>query len=210
MREIKDSALLEQYLKKYHIRELFDTPDLPFRLVEYAPGELINLLHPPEKYLKFLLEGQMCVYSISGEGDRYMHGRIDRPCMIGEVEFCGQRFEDHWHEAVTTLRCVELYLDPIRETLWNDNRFLRAMLHTFAVERHRSGEARTVRESSCRERLLKYLNYAAVDNTLTRVDEVADLLHCSTRQLLRELKLLVENGQVEKLGKGKYRLVKGQ
>ena len=46
MREIRDPELLEHYIRTYHIRSFFDTQDLPFRLYEYAPGEMINVVHP--------------------------------------------------------------------------------------------------------------------------------------------------------------------
>lgn len=207
MKEIRDTALLERYLQKYRIRELFDTPELPFRLVEYARGDRMNLLHPPEDFLKFVVEGTVCIYSISGEGNRYMHGRIDRPAMLGEVEFCGGRLEGHWHEASTVCRCIELYVEPLRETLWRDNRFLRLMLRTFANARVHSDRIGQAREVPCRERLLTYLQYTS-DHTLTAVEATAERLHCSPRQLLRELKALTESGQVEKLGRGTYRLKK--
>lgn len=206
VRELKDPALLEKYLEKFRIRSLFDTEELPFRLVEYAQGEQINLLHPPEQFLKFLVEGTLCIYSINGEGDRYVYGRIDRPCMIGEMEFCGKRYESHWHEAVTRLRCIELYVEPLRERLWQDNRFLRLMLNVFAEERYRSTVHGRDEDYACRDKLLNYLRHAAPNHTLTGVEQAAERFHCSSRQLLRELKVLTESGQVEKLGRGKYRL----
>ena len=42
MQEIRDSQKLETYLNQFHIRELFDTRDLPFRLYRYEVGEMLN------------------------------------------------------------------------------------------------------------------------------------------------------------------------
>lgn len=205
MREIKDGAILGKYLKKYRISELFDTENLPFRLVEYAPGEQINYLHPPEEFLKFVVEGTLCIYSISGEGNRYVYGRIDHPVFLGEMEFCGKRYDNHWHEAMTRLRCVELYVPPLKETLEADNRFLRFLLQVFAAERYRLTMEQSGSETGCRERLLNLLR-ASPEHSLSGVEAAAERLHCSSRQVLRELKALCEEELIEKIGKGKYRL----
>jgi len=57
MQEVQNKEQLEFYLEKHHIRELFDTPNLPFRLYRYEVGEMMNILHPGQEYLKFIVEG---------------------------------------------------------------------------------------------------------------------------------------------------------
>lgn len=61
MREIRDPELLEHYIHKFHIRSFFDTRDLPFRLYEYAPGEMINIVHPLQESIKFFVEGVLII-----------------------------------------------------------------------------------------------------------------------------------------------------
>ena len=38
MKEIQNTQLLEHYLSKYHIRSLFENPNLPFQHWEYEQG----------------------------------------------------------------------------------------------------------------------------------------------------------------------------
>ena len=68
MREIRDPELLEHYIRTYHIRSFFDTQDLPFRLYEYAPGEMINVVHPLEESIKFFVEGVFDHYMLLEDG----------------------------------------------------------------------------------------------------------------------------------------------
>lgn len=72
MRQIQDLRQVERCLTHYHIREMFDTPDLPFRLYEYAPGEMLNILHPPAEYLKLIVKGEYTIFFDSSLGQRYI------------------------------------------------------------------------------------------------------------------------------------------
>ena len=64
MKEIKDKALLQSYLQQYKIPDLFDTKDLPFQLYEYEAGEIMNYKRPSDKYLKFIVSGELLFYTI--------------------------------------------------------------------------------------------------------------------------------------------------
>ena len=91
MREIRDEQLLEHYIRKYHIRSFFDTQDLPFRLYEYAPGEMINIVHPMEESMKFIVEGVFDHYKIQDDGSSYLIAHCDGFGFMGDLAFCGRQ-----------------------------------------------------------------------------------------------------------------------
>lgn len=206
MREIQDKELLEQYLQKYHIRSFFDTPDLPFRLYEYAPGELINVVHPMEESLKFIVEGVFDHYLIQEDGTLFLISHCDGFGFMGDLAFCGRQPQNRCQEVIETVRAVELPLEALRSTLEQDNRFLRFLLDTMARRMTLSMHIRADMHSA-EKSLLAYLRWQCPNQTITNVTETAFRLNYSRRQLQRVLKQLTEQGKLTKTDRGCYRLV---
>ena len=205
LREIRDAVLLEHYLKKYHIRSFFDTQELPFRLYEYAPGEMINIVHPMEESMKFIVEGVFDHYLIQEDGSPYLIAHCDGFGFMGDLAFCRRQSSNRYQEVIETVRAVELPLEPLRPVLENDNRFLRFLLDTMAHRMTMSMHRRSDLPSAERA-LLAYLRWMQPEHTITNVSEAAYQLNYSRRQVQRALKHLTEIGQLIRTGKGCYTL----
>lgn len=206
MKEIKDPNLLNSYLQQYKIKELFDTPDLPFRLYEYEAGEIMNYIHPLEKYLKFIVMGDISLYSIMEDGEQFIAYKGPHCGLLGDLEFCGVKTENHYHEAVTTIHSIELPLTQVRSTLLNDNSFLRYLLYC-TVKRHSQFASTELFQSwTVEKRLIHYLEYESPDNNFSGIEAMAFRLRCSRSQVQRAVRTLIEKGQMKKIGKGKYQL----
>lgn len=206
MQEIHDPELLEHYIQKYHIRSFFDTPDLPFRLYEYAPGEMINVVHPMEESLKFLVEGVFDHYKLQEDGSLYLISHCNGFGFMGELAFCGRQPQNRYQEVMETVRAVELPLKPLRNTLENDNRFLRFLIDIMAQRMIQSMHIHSDMNSA-EQALLLHLRWRCPNHTITNVSETAFHLNYSRRQLQRVLKNLTEKGILQKTGKGCYTLV---
>ena len=205
MREIQDPKLLAHYLRKYHIQSFFDTRDLPFRLYEYAPREMINVVHPMEESIKFIVEGVFDHYAIQENGDPYLIAHCDGFGFMGDLAFCGRNPAGRYQEVMETVRAVELPLEPLRKTLENDNRFLRFLLDTMAQRMTMSMHIR-LDGTSAEDALLAYLKWRCPDHAIRNVSETAFHLNYSRRQLQRVLKDLTERGLLTRTGKGHYTL----
>lgn len=205
MREIHDQELLDHYLKRYNIEALFDTPDLTFHLYEYDQGELMNVLHPTTEYLKFVVEGSFRGYSINSEG-KYTFGAkaISAFYVQGDLEFCGFRNASHYDEVVEKVLTIELPLHTLRETLLNDNRFLRHLIHRIGTKL--AAESHMLMRTSLEDSLLYYLRNMCPDHRITSVEDTALRLNYSRSQLQRVLRDLTSRGILEKQGKGSYQL----
>ena len=203
MREIQDEKLLEHYIRKYHIHSFFDTQNLPFRLYEYAPGEMINVVHPMEESIKFIVEGVFDHYMIQEDGTPYLIAHCDGFGFMGDLAFCGRLPSGRYQEVTETVRAVELPLVSMRSILENDNRFLRFLLDTMAQRMTMSMSLRADVHSA-EDALLSYLRWRCPDHTIRNVGEAAFHLNYSRRQIQRALKDLTEKGQLKKLGKGHY------
>jgi CRP-like cAMP-binding protein len=207
MREIRDPELLEHYIRTYHIRSFFDTQDLPFRLYEYAPGEIINVVHPLEESIKFFVEGVFDHYMLLEDGTPYLLFHCDRFGFMGDLAFCRRQSQNRYQEVIETVRAVELPLEPLRPVLEQDNRFLRFLLDSMAQQMTMSMHIRTDLNSA-EEALLAYLRWRCPNHTITNVSEVAFHINYSRRQIQRVLKSLTDNGTLIRTGKGCYTLRK--
>lgn len=205
MREIHDPKLLEHYIRKYHIRSFFDTPNLPFRLYEYSPGEMMNVVHPMEESIKFIVEGVFDHYMVQEDGTSYLIAHCDGFGFMGDLAFCGRLPPGRYQEVMETVRAVELPLEPLRTILENDNRFLRFLLDTMAQRMTMSLDHRADLRSA-EEALLNYLRLRCPDHTIRNVGETAFHLNYSRRQIQRILKDLTEKGRLKRKGKGHYTL----
>lgn len=206
MKELRDPELLKGYLEKFHIPSLFDTRELPFRLYEYAPGEMINIVHPMEQTMKFFVEGVFDHYTLLEDGTPYLIAHCDGFGFMGDLAFCRRQPQNRYQEVIETVRAVELPLESLRLVLEQDNRFLRFLLDTMAQRMTQSLYVR-VSENSARQALLAHLRWACPDHAITNVGDTAYRLNFSRRQLQRVLRDLTREGVLEKTGKGCYRMV---
>ena len=207
MKEIKDKQLLHSYLQQYKISELFDTANLPFRLYEYEAGEIMNYKHPLDQYLKFIVSGELSIYTIMEDGEQFTGYKGPFAGLLGDLEFCGVKMENNYHEAISTVHSIELSLSNLRAQLLDDKTFLRYLLYQIVKRHMEMTNPALIHSTSVEKRLLHYLEYENPDHSINGVEAIAFRLRCSRSQVQRSLKKLIEKGQVKKTGKGKYMLI---
>ena len=205
MQEIQNREQLEYYLEKHHIRELFDTPNLPFRLYRYEAGEMLNILRPTRDYLKFVLEGSFDLYAIRADGARHLVRHCEGFTFLGDLEFCDKDAGMRYQEVTRTVYTMELPLEALRPTLQQDVRFLNFLLDTVSTKL--AGTSMDlVGFPDLRERLLYHIRYECPDQTITSVSQTAFRLNYSLRQTQRVLQELTKEGLLKRIGKGHYAL----
>ena len=205
MQEIPNREELEFYLGKNHIRELFDTRNLPFRLYRYEVGEMMNILRPTREYLKFVVEGSFDLYAIRADGARYLVRHCEGFTFLGDLEFCGKDAGMRYQEVTRTVYTIELPLEALRPTLQQDVRFLNFLLDTVSTKL--AGTSMDlVGFPDLRERLLYHIRYECPDQAITNVGQTAFRLNYSLRQTQRVLQELTKEGLLKRIGKGHYAL----
>lgn len=205
MKRINDTNKLETYLEKHHIRDCFDTKNLPFFLVKYERGEMLVQPLQPLDSLLFVVSGTFSLYSVRQNGSVFYMSSDDKFVLLGDMEFVNDQFTVFYAEAKTDVFVVCLSVSRNRAALNQDLRFLHYLLDSLAWKMHQAA----VNETSfpnLEERLLHYLAFNCQNQTLTHIEHTAENLHCSRRQLQRILKKLVDEGRLSRDGKGIYRL----
>jgi len=206
MQEIKDPKEIEKYLNKHHIRELFDTKDLPFQLIRYEAGEMVNQSRPQEKFLKFIVEGTIAADEIDVHGNTKRLMIESDLAFWGEVEICGRSFPNHLHEAVETLYCIELPLELFRDKLFQDMKFMQYLVTRMSYSIYMLTNTIAYMNYSIEDRLIYYAKYMCPNHTFSDLDFVAQNLQCSRRQLHRVILKLVKENKISKIGWGIYQL----
>jgi hypothetical protein len=204
MVECNDPKLLEKYMKKYHIQENFSTPGLPFKLYRYEVGEMMNILHPQEQYLKFIVDGRLGVDTVDSEGNLQRIVEEKAFVYFGEVEILGRSFSNHFHEVLETVYSIELPWEPLREILWNDLKFLQFLVKHMSRSLFVATNCMEEAAEDVQSKLLRYIRTECEDQTFSGMEATAKRLRCSRRQLQRVVSLLVDQGVLVKIGWGTY------
>lgn len=205
MKKIRDAKQIDRWLEKGNIRDYFSTPDLHFLIYQYKKGEQIT---SPDKKLEeilFVEEGTIRVYGLRDNGTVSPVNQQTAPMILGDIEFAQRGNPPFFTEAVTDVTCIALPVKPYERQLHEDTRFLHVLLHSYA-EKLQLFAFVDVPAETVAERVLLYLKNICPDHELQGIEAAVLQLRCSRRQLQRALKKLCMDGQIEKVGKGRYRL----
>lgn len=205
LRRIRDERQAEYWLQKGRIRENFDTKNLPFSVCRFEKGEYLTTQGGRLSELLFLIEGEVQIYGIREDGSVTPVNRHEAPVLLGDAEFVMGGASSLFTEARTTVVCAALPMEPYRAELDKDVKFLHLLLRSYAGKFHTmatlEASAKTIEE-----RVLIYMQHVCPNGKINGIETALLQLRCSRRQLQRVLKKLCEEGAVEKIGKGKYRL----
>ncbi|KIR03746.1 hypothetical protein P261_02561 [Lachnospiraceae bacterium TWA4] len=206
MRELFDSKRLEKLLSDYHFEKIFDTPNLPFHLYTYEKGETLNLRKDFTQNLLFILEGSIAIYAFSeNDTTRYLCTNQGFT-LLGDIEFTRGNSSERLVEATSDLLCIELPITSLKTTLLSYRAFLYFLLNSVTKKLDLFINSETISQT-LEEKILYYMRYCCESYEFHGVEQTANHLHCSRRQLQRILKQLCEKEILIKVKKGCYRLV---
>lgn len=205
MKVIKDEALLRRCLQELNLPEHFDVDRLHPRLCRYEKGELLSGPNISQRYLLFMVSGVAQIYGLGLDGRRIPVNLAKKGSIIGDVEFCSGRNSQIFSEVLKEALFVGFPIALDRPALTNDIRFLRYLLEELSRKVYLTSVSETT-AVSVEEKLLVYLREECEDHTLRGIEHATMRLQCSRRQLQRVLSDLCGQGEIEKIGKGVYRL----
>lgn len=126
MKKIKDPRQIDRYALDNDFYELFDTDVTKIcELLSFDTGEFLISLGQPSEYLLFLVKGECLFYTYSESGEHISLGSAASFQIFGEVSSLWNLPPNNVVQAIRPTLCLALDLNKHRETLLNDNRFLR-------------------------------------------------------------------------------------
>ncbi len=205
MKKIRDPAQIHMWMEKGNIRDCFSTPDLDFQLYRYEKGEQITSPDKRLEELLFVVKGTIRVYGLRNNGTISPVNQQNAPILLGDIEFAEQGPTPFFAEAVTDVICIALAIQPYEKLLHTDIRFLHVLLHAYAEKLQLFAFVEAPAETIA-DRVLLYLKNFCPTHELNGIEAAVLQLRCSRRQLQRVLQKLCAEGEIEKIGRGRYRL----
>ena len=178
LRRIRDKKQVEYWLQKGHIRENFDTENLPFSVCRFEKGEYLTRQGGRLAELLFLIEGEVQIYGIREDGSVTPVNRHEAPALLGDAEFVMGGASSLFTEARTTVICAALPMEPYRAELDRDVKFLHLLLRSYAGKFHTmatlEASAKTIEE-----RVLLYMRHVCPNGEISGIETALLQLRCS-------------------------------
>lgn len=206
MRLIHDENLLQKALLELDIKSKLNIERVKPVLCRFDKGELLSGPHIKQRYILFIWSGNVHVYGIRLDGRKVPVTLSKKGDVIGDIEFGNSKNSNLFSEALKDVLCVGIPIREYRSDLEKDVRFLRYLLGSISskVYMTNASESPIV---SVKEKLLHYMESECENHILKGVEHATMRLQCSRRQMQRVLKELCEDGSIEKIGKGNYKLI---
>ena len=205
MEEIKDRICIAEKAAEWGIDDFLSASD-EVRAYRYERGEIITSPARPSQEIIFIVEGSAAIYGIRADGSSFPLSIIKPPEIIGDLEFTAGASTAFFVEAKEAVTAIALPLGYCKEELWNDSRFLHALLRSLSDKLMRIAFTEGVSET-VEDRVISYLRDFSTDGSIKGIEDATYMLRYSRRQLQRVLRKLSDDGIIQKVGKGRYILL---
>ena len=207
METVNNRKLRDRYIRDQAIMDHFSLCDPNFLLLHYSPHELLTNPFSPRTYLQFVVDGELLLYDMPDEDSTVIiQTSFNEVQLLGDVELLDAQFTPFFVEAKTDVYTLAIYLSQYREILQKDPVFLLYLCRNLANKLN--GAVVDSKHMPLRQRVELSLRNSHENEEITNIAHLAKTLNVSSRQLLRVLKLLCEEGILEKLEKGRYRILR--
>ena len=206
MEIVNAPLILNGYIREHQLNSFFSSDPPPMYLLRYAPGEMIATPVSRLQYVQFVVDGEFQLYDMASEASVAMLlTPYYKVRLLGDTELLDEKCVSMFVEAVTEVYAVGIPIEANREQLLNDNAFLRMVCHTLSAK---LTSAALSQKLSLTESVRYYLRHITQENVVRDVGRLAAQFNTSSRQLLRVLKALCDEGVLEHIGKGEYRITR--
>lgn len=207
---LNDQNLLNFYLKKYEILDLFDfdiTPHLEIH--KFKKGDPITITDEPIEYFYFLVDGKAKIYKLLKNGKSLLMKFFNPMEIIGEIELIQEINAYSNIDAISDCIMIAIEMDTLRKLSNEDIKFAK-FLNKYLVNKLKEFSlASSINQLYPLEnRLASYILATSSKDELTskfiegistnKLTEMADLLGTSYRHLNRTLKNLQDSGLIKK------------
>ena len=207
METINNRKKVDAYVRSRGLDALFSGEPPRFFLRHYKPGELLTTPFSPNRYLQFIVEGNLQLYNMPDEESTIMlQTNYNEVTLLGDMELLDSKFTPFFVEAKTDVYTLAFHLEEYRRQLLNDPVFLRYLCLSLANKLN--GAVLSSMRLPLRRLVGMSLQKAEPGAEITNIAHLAHSLNISPRQLLRVLKQYCEEGVLEHSKKGVYVLIR--
>ena len=200
---------IKEYCKTYHIETMMSKAMLShMELHHFKKGDVV--MHTGKKldYIMFIVSGKAKTLYLTHNGTNTLHSFLSPFSMIGDVEF----FYDHPIIndviALCDMDCLCISTTH-RKEIQKDERFIYTMASQLSIKLINSNHNKSVSLNyPVENRLAAYICATSVQDCFQQnLQDGAEMIGCSYRQLQRVLQMFVKEGYMVKVKKGTYRVM---
>ena len=205
MRTIHDDALRNSYIRKGNILSYFRIDDPELLLLRYSPGDLLTAPFSPSQYLQFVVDGELLLYDMPDDSSVISFRATDHNVQIfGDMELIDPQFTPFFVEAKTEVYALAMYHSKYKDVLLDDPVFLRHVCLSLAKKLQAATEPQEY--LPLKDRVAHIIQRSETGGLITDIAHLSHSLNVSNRQLIRILKRFCEEGVLEHIKKGVYRI----
>lgn len=200
MKKINDKKLLAKYISKYKISECFsDFKMIKTELVQYEKGEFIYMEGNKIKDLLFFVDGRIEIYNLSRNGNGFTIAYCEPLGFLGDMEYLAEIPTPNNVEALTTVTCIAIPLKANKHILENDIKFYKFLSKTLVNKTLGLSQSICNEKVPSIEKLKSYLELIGKNHIIdTNLNEIAQSIGISYRQLMRHMNTLCKTGYISK------------
>lgn len=206
---INDPNLLNYYMKKYEIANLFDNDLTPyFDIHKFKKGEAITKTDEPMEFFYFLVDGKAKIYKLLKNGKSLLMKFFTPLEVIGEIELIEGINANSNIDAINDCILIGIEMETLRRFASEDIKFLQFLNKYLVVKLKEFSLSSSINQLYPLEsRLASYILTTSSDGpsnkfvegiSTNKLTEMADLLGTSYRHLNRTLKNLQDSGLIQK------------
>ncbi|MBE6049944.1 MAG: cyclic nucleotide-binding domain-containing protein [Clostridium sp.] len=206
MIKVKNEKLKKIYMEKYNIKDIF-TEDMSefMELHLYSKGEHICFQNEKIDKIYFFVKGKLKVYRTLENGKSLLIMFYYPFMPLGDVEIFNYEDADANVTAVEDSYLITLEYEKVRKILLNDVKYLKYTCESLAQKlKHTSKNGSINILYPLEERLASYIIVTSEKRNKEfifkeNLTNLAELLGCSYRHLLRTIKSLIERELIIKV-----------
>ena len=201
MKKIDNISKIRKYLEQYKLNALLK--NYPLDLYHFQAHEILNEKLNPRNFLLFLVSGSTSISTIRIDGSVSQISKTDPLVCFGDIEFTQNSTKQYLIETLTPCYMLSIDLSTTRDQIKKDPDLLFFLLQSVSEKTAFIANSK-FETTDIRSKVLYYLEYEAKDNMICGVEQCANHINASRRQLQRILKELVDEGIIVKVKKGIY------
>lgn len=217
MKKIEDSFIIESYYNELNMQDIFiNDIKNDMRLLKFDKHEYLIREDEDLEYLLFFIQGKAKVFKTLPNGRSLLLAFYKPFRVIGDIEVIKNQSATGTIQALSTCYCLGIPMEKSRLELIKDRKFLKFICESLAEKLAAVSMNSSINLLYPLEnRLASYINESIVyaeneENLYIDFDEnlinIADLLGCSYRHLLRTFNSLCKKGVLERVH-GKYKVI---
>lgn len=199
MKKIQNTKRIQGYIKKY--KHYTFLQEYPLHLYTLEPNEILNHKLNPKQFLLFLVDGEVKLSNYRSDGTIHQITKVSSFTCFGDMEFACPSIHQNQIETMTDCEFLAIDLEEQRQNIIKDTQFLMFLLQSITEKTIIISDAQT-HTTNIESKVLYYLENES--SRIQGIEQLAQHINCSRRQLQRVLKQLCASGHIRKVQKGTY------